>query len=118
MLRKLVQMLPLVLGGGVGCVLAYGQTGAGKTHTMEALEARIAHAIFPAAEALSERFLASQGVNSLPQDERGEKNIFELSVSFLELLGKRAADLIDVPEGEDAEGNALRKEVAVHENKV
>ena len=109
-------MLNLVLGGGVGCVLAYGQTGAGKTYTMEALEKSIARDIFGVAEQLSARFLASHGTSDEPATN--PKNVFELSVSFLELLGKRASDLVDEPESVDEEGNQVRKEVAVHENKV
>ena len=104
----------------------------GAHETMEALEQRIARDIFPVAERLSARFVESHASDPAPStsetpeadvaglslEEKEGKNIFELSVSFLELLGKRATDLVDVPEGMDMEGNALRKEVAVHENKV
>lgn len=117
---RATDMLSLVLNGGVGCVLAYGQTGAGKTHTMEALEARVANDLFPKAEELSQKFLESHTSHSSKTEDEGErKNIFEISASFLELLNKRATDLLDVPEEEVGEdGYAARKEVLIHENKV
>ena len=46
--------------------------------------------------------------------------MFEFNVTFLELLGKRAVDLLEPPEGlpVDAQGNPVRKEVPIHEDKV
>ena len=114
---RATDMLTLVLNGGVGCVLAYGQTGAGKTHTMEAIEARVARDLFPLAEEMSKKFLESSGMTAGGDKE----SVFEISVSFLELLNKKATDLLDVQqqEGEDTEdGYAARKEVLIHENKV
>lgn len=39
-------MIPLVLAGGVAAILAYGQTGTGKTYSMTSLELSIAHDLF------------------------------------------------------------------------
>lgn len=135
-------MIDLVLGGGVGCILAYGQTGglastllsilvssclkgSGKTFTMEALEQYIAQDIFPAAEAVSARLLASQShipsssdipdVSMLTIDTPSHsKNVFEITATFLELLGKKATDLLQV-----AAGNYIvPMEVPIMENRV
>ena len=89
---------------------------------MEAIEHRVARDIFPAAEALSARFLASESVTPPASSEakaENQKNIFEFTVTFLELLGKTASDLTDSAEqGRDDEGTIIRKEVQVMENKV
>ena len=47
-------------------------------------------------------------------------DVFEFSVTFLELLGKRAVDLLEPSEGlaVDESGNPVRKEVLIHEDKV
>ncbi|KDQ13304.1 hypothetical protein BOTBODRAFT_160588 [Botryobasidium botryosum FD-172 SS1] len=117
-------MINLALGGGVGCVLAYGQTGAGKTYTMESLERRLALDLFPAAEALSARFLASQGDQpgqsaTSESPSSVQECIFSFSVTFLELLGKRATDLVSPSAGDTADGTApSAKEVMIHENKL
>lgn len=96
---------------------------------MEALEQCIARDIFYAAEALSARLLESQGKapshdakvvveEASHADDPPVKgnNVFELTVTFLELLGKHAYDLVDSV-GDD-EGNVVRKLVNIHENKV
>ena len=87
---------------------------------MEALEHRIARDLFPASEAASTRFRASQGeeVEAPDAATAATRSIFEITATFLELLGKRATDLIAPPEGQDDEGEVIRKEVHIHENKV
>ena len=47
-------------------------------------------------------------------------DVFQFSVTFLELLGKRAVDLLEPSEGVpvDEGGNPVRKEVLIHEDKV
>ncbi|KAI0087128.1 P-loop containing nucleoside triphosphate hydrolase protein [Irpex rosettiformis] len=105
-----LDMIPLALAGGTSCILAYGQTGSGKTYTMEALEYRVARDLFVAAEAIGTQLLtAEHGVD-----------IFEFNVTFLELLGKRASDLLEPIDGlaMDEQGVFIRKEIAVHEDKV
>ncbi|KAJ7289191.1 P-loop containing nucleoside triphosphate hydrolase protein [Mycena rebaudengoi] len=108
-------MLSLVLSGGVGCVLAYGQTGSGKTHTMEGIEHRVARDIFDHAQAMGKRMLLAQdgeGANA----ETGD--IFEFGVTFLELLGKRASDLLESTENVDTQGNPLRTDIVISEDTV
>jgi kinesin family protein 2/24 len=103
---------------------------------MEALEKCIAKDIFPAADTLSERLRASQGQTtdtSLPDVaslnlqgdavKESSKSVFEISVSFVELLGKKATDLLAVA---NAEANAADgvpgaeaiPDVPIMENKV
>ena len=120
-------MIPLALSSGIACILAYGQTGSGKTYTMEALEHRIARDLFVAAKVIGDRLLraeqaakASSSESAEVSDEVKETGVFEFHVSFLELLGKRAVDLLEPAEGlpVDAQGNPVRKEVPIHEDKV
>lgn len=92
-------------------MLAYGQTGSGKTFTMEGLEERIARDIFSAAHTAATRLLALEANHDAEQDAA---DMFEISVSFLELLGKRATDLVEQGDSE----NPVRKEVAINEDKV
>ncbi|KAF7981278.1 hypothetical protein HWV62_34179 [Athelia sp. TMB] len=94
-------MLNLVLSGGIGCVVAYGQTGSGKTYTM-----------FDTAKSVGKRLLDSEGTNS-----SDGSSVFEFSVSFLELLGKRASDLVASHEM-DSDGEPIRQEIVIRENKV
>jgi kinesin family protein 2/24 len=108
-------MLSLVLSGGVGCVLAYGQTGSGKTYTMESVEHRIARDLFDKARVMGKRLLLAQG-GEHPASETGD--IFEFNVTFLELLGKHASDLLESTTEVDALGNPIRSEVSVREDKV
>ncbi|KZT22519.1 P-loop containing nucleoside triphosphate hydrolase protein [Neolentinus lepideus HHB14362 ss-1] len=103
-------LLTLVLSGGISCILAYGQTGSGKTFTMEGLEHRIARDLFTVAEIMGKRFAEAEGVE--------DHDIFEFGVTFLELLGKHASDLVEPPEDVDAKGEPVRKEVAIQENKA
>ena len=104
-------------------------TGSGKTYTMEALEQRIARDIFPAAEVLSARFLATHnthgGQNTTEPNTIGTtKSIFKITVTFLELLGKKATDLLAVArmENDDTQDESVSdeapKEVPIIENKV
>ncbi|KAJ7352329.1 P-loop containing nucleoside triphosphate hydrolase protein [Mycena albidolilacea] len=106
-------ILTLALSGGVACILAYGQTGSGKTFTMESLEHRIARDLFDHARALGERLLLAQG---RMVDASNAAGVFEISAIFLELMGKRASDLLEATETVDAQGNSLRAEVPIRED--
>ncbi|KAJ7122056.1 P-loop containing nucleoside triphosphate hydrolase protein [Mycena crocata] len=108
-------MLSLALSGGVGCILAYGQTGSGKTYTMESIEHRVARDLFEQARVVGKRLLEAQRGDS---GTAPTGDIFEFSVTFLELLGKHASDLLESTEAVDAEGNPVRTEIAVREDKV
>ncbi|KAJ7646606.1 P-loop containing nucleoside triphosphate hydrolase protein [Roridomyces roridus] len=108
-------MLSLALSGGVGCILAYGQTGSGKTYTMESVEHRVARDLFERARIMGKKFIASQGGDH-PAAETGD--IFEFGVTFLELLGKSASDLLETTEQVDEQGNPVRTEIAVREDKI
>ncbi|KAK0225394.1 P-loop containing nucleoside triphosphate hydrolase protein [Armillaria fumosa] len=101
-------LLHLALSGGVGCILAYGQTSSGKTYTMEGIESRIARDLFDAARVVGNRL--SYGQN--------EADFFEFSVTFLELLGKHATDLVEPSDKVDASGNIVRRDIAIHEDKA
>jgi kinesin family member 2/24 len=119
-------MIPLALSSGIACILAYGQTGSGKTYTMEALEHRVARDLFIAARHVGARLLRAEEQAKTKVDEGdtsalvNPSDVFEFSVTFLELLGKRAVDLLESPEGlpVDAQGNPIRKEVPIHEDRV
>lgn len=78
--------MALALSGGVGCVLAYGQTSSGKTYTMEGIESCISRDLFDTARAIGKRLAPD-----VPENE----DLFEFTVTFLELLGKRSTDLVD-----------------------
>ena len=93
-------MIPLALSSGIACILAYGQTGSGKTYTMEALEHRIARDLFVAARHVGAKLLdadkQAQGEESTGESVyKDPLDVFEFSVSFMELLGKRGADLLE-----------------------
>ncbi|KAJ7031001.1 P-loop containing nucleoside triphosphate hydrolase protein [Mycena alexandri] len=107
-------MLSLALSGGVGCILAYGQTGSGKTYTMESVEHRVARDLFDQARVVGKHLLLAQGGD--PAAEAGD--VFEFSVTFLELLGKHASDLLESTEEVDAQGNPVRTDIPVREDKV
>ncbi|KAJ7273760.1 P-loop containing nucleoside triphosphate hydrolase protein [Mycena rebaudengoi] len=105
-------ILTLVLSGGVGCIMAYGQTASGKTYTMEGIEHRIARDLFKHARVVGARWLLAQG--DAPHADANANNIedvFEFNVTFVELLGNE-------PESLDAHGNPVRKEIPVREDKV
>lgn len=124
-------MIKLALSSGTACILAYGQTGSGKTFTMEGLEYRVARDLFATAERVAARMsrlsaapqdaedtAAASEVSDTPAAKCGD--VFEFSVTFLELLGKHAVDLLEPGEGlpVDASGNPIRKEVVINEDKV
>ncbi|KAF7315964.1 Kinesin-like protein [Mycena indigotica] len=111
-------LLSLSLSGGVACILAYGQTGSGKTYTMESIEHHIARDLFDVARTVGKRFVQAQGSETAltPEVESGE--IFEFNVTFLELLGKHASDLLETTDKFDEQGNPIRTEIAVREDKV
>ncbi|KAJ6594589.1 P-loop containing nucleoside triphosphate hydrolase protein [Mycena capillaripes] len=108
-------MLSLALSGGVSCILAYGQTGSGKTYTMESIEHRVARDLFNQAQVVGKRLLLAQG-GGAAGTEPGD--IFEFNVTFLELLGKHASDLLEATTEVDAQGNPVRTEISVREDKV
>lgn len=125
-----MQIIPLALANGTACILAYGQTGTGKTYTMEALEYRIARDLFIAAKRIGEDLLQAERKATLDgestedagkrDEEVGGGGVFEFNVTFLELLGKRVVDLLEPVEGLplDEQGNPIRKEVPINEDKV
>ncbi|KAF7307818.1 Kinesin-like protein [Mycena kentingensis (nom. inval.)] len=79
-------LFQLAMQGGVGCVLAYGQTSAGKTYSMLGIELALARDLFaclPAAE-------------------------FEVEATFLELLGTKARDLMCT--GEESKTIEIRED--------
>ncbi|KAJ3412363.1 hypothetical protein HDV05_000837 [Chytridiales sp. JEL 0842] len=79
-------LIPLVLGGGVGALFAYGQTGSGKTFTMTAIEELIARDLFDMAREY--RLSQDGGSDSSPTGD------FEIKVSFFEIFGNHARDLL------------------------
>ena len=143
-------MIQLGLSCGTACILAYGQTGSGKTYTMEGLETRIARDLFVVADHLAARLSDSDSdAGAEGGEEEGKKegkkidleegkteqnlktgnetakkathhDVFQFSVTFLELLGKRAVDLLEPDAGLplDDGGSPVRSEVLIHEDKV
>ncbi|KAJ7049968.1 P-loop containing nucleoside triphosphate hydrolase protein [Mycena amicta] len=111
-------LLSLSLSGGVSCILAYGQTGSGKTYTMESIEHRVARDLFGMARAVGKRFVQAQGTDTTSSHQVETGDIFEFNVTFLELIGKHASDLLEVTEKVDEQGNPVRTEIAVREDKV
>lgn len=83
-------LVQLALDGGVACVLAYGQTSAGKTYSMTALELAIAHDLF----------------TLIPADAQ-----IEVQATFLELLGNKARDLMSA-------SDAVGDNVEIREDEV
>lgn len=119
-----VQLLNMAPSGGTACILAYGQTWSGKTYTMDALEHRVARDLFEVARVIARQFREAEqrGSGSTVDTAEGdnEEGMFEFNASFLELLGKRAVDLLQPTDGFplDSRGNPVRTEVAIQENKV
>ncbi|KAF7305736.1 Kinesin-like protein [Mycena chlorophos] len=111
-------LLSLSLSGGVACILAYGQTGTGKTFTMESIEHRVARDLFNTARTVGKRFIQAHGTDNTTSPELETGDIFEFRVTFLELLGKHASDLLAVTDKVDEQGNPIRTEVAVREDAV
>jgi kinesin family member 2/24 len=93
--------------------LAYGQTSSGKTFTMEGLEHRIACDLFDTAKSTGKRLLSSE-----KSGDADGSDVFKVSVTFLELLGKYATDLVEPGTKVDSQGNPVRKEVPIREDKV
>jgi kinesin family protein 2/24 len=83
---------------------------------MESVEHRIARDLFDQARIVGKRLLLAQGGDVPTGAESGD--IFEFNVTFLELLGKHASDLLETTEEVDAQGNPVRTEIAVREDKV
>jgi kinesin family protein 2/24 len=96
--------------------MAYGQTGSGKTFTMEGLEHCIARDLFDIAKATGRRLLFSEKSGNV--DDIDGSGVFEFSVTFLELLGKYATDLVEQSGEVDEQGNPVRHEVPIREDKV
>lgn len=118
-------MVPLVVSGGIACILAYGQTSTGKTYTMSALELAIARDIFAGLEDKGQKLLQSSTQRAfdayfwLSDDlpfvvNRPGTEAFEITVTFLEVVGKAVYDLSVPNPGIESE----RKVVDVSENKV
>ena len=92
---------------------------------MEALEYRIARDLFVAAERIggqlleAERKARGSAEDLIPEISDGTQ-VFEFTATFLELLGKRAVDLLEPVDGLplDDQGNPIRKEIPVQEDKV
>jgi kinesin family member 2/24 len=89
---------------------------------MEALEYRIARDLFIAAERIGLQLLETerQASAATPQEDQLTGDVFEFSVTFLELLGKRVVDLLEPIDALpiDEQGNPIRKEVPINEDKV
>jgi hypothetical protein len=83
---------------------------------MESLEQRIADGIFEVAEVEAKKHLAAEAAKDI--SERVVDSVFEISVTALELLGKYAVDLVERSDEVDGEGNPVRKEVAIREDRV
>ncbi|KAF7798862.1 hypothetical protein EIP86_010089 [Pleurotus ostreatoroseus] len=118
-------MIKLALSQGTACILAYGQTGSGKTFTMEGLEYRVARDLFATADRVAARLAKLSADEQKPAGSSEAaaakcNDVFEFSVTFLELLGKRAVDLLEPGEGLplDMSGNPIRKEVTINEDKA
>jgi len=79
-----------VLAGGCGAVVAYGQTGAGKTHTSTAMQRRAVAALLAGGAA-------------------------RVAVSFYEVIGDKVADLLAADAGERLDDPLTRSLLAVRE---
>jgi len=94
--------------------LAYCQTGSGKAFTIEGLEHRIARDLFDTGHLIGSRLWAIEQAKTTPVSIQRVDDIFQYSVTFLELLGKHAVDLVEPSKEVDAQ----RNEVAIHKDKV
>ncbi|CAE6475731.1 unnamed protein product [Rhizoctonia solani] len=74
-------LLETVLGGGVGCILAYGQT-----YTISSLEEIISRSIFTRAQ--------SYASSRFPNSHIPPQDVFTVGISLYELLGNKATDLL------------------------
>lgn len=78
---------------------------------MESLEHSIARDLFPAADSFAAKFYSSSSEDlDAPEFLQGT-DVFEFHVTFLELLGKNARDLVGVPLPKDGEGEDDTDEV-------
>lgn len=68
---------------------------------------------FCAAGSLGKRLIESEG--NMTKDG---SQVFLFSVAFLELLGRRACDLVAVGQNSNTDGEPARVEIAIRENKV
>lgn len=80
---------------------------------MEGLEHRIARDLFDTAKSTGKRLLSSE-----KSGDSDGGDVFKVSVTFLELLGKYATDLVEPGTEVDSQGNPVRKEVPIREDKV
>ncbi|KAF9001972.1 P-loop containing nucleoside triphosphate hydrolase protein [Cyathus striatus] len=114
-------MIPLVLSGGIACILAYGQTGTGKTFSITSIEKAISTELFKAAAIAGSQAKMRAGVKydadvsivQAPTTNGDGNDAFEISVSFMEMIGKSAYDLT-VIESTDEE----RKPINISEDKM
>lgn len=85
---------------------------------MEGIESRVARDLFDTARTVGNKFLSThQGLVSPDAIPSGE-DVFEFTVTFLELLGKHATDLVG-PSGEKGDTeDFVRREVAINEDKA
>ncbi|KAF8523516.1 P-loop containing nucleoside triphosphate hydrolase protein [Hysterangium stoloniferum] len=131
-------MIPLVISGGVVSILAYGQTGTGKTYSMTFLELAIARDLFRHAakvgsdmkaqvssktSSLSSTSLETDFTYSKGGGDGDGSEAFEITANCLEITGKAVYDLaVDNGEkkplviGEDKLGKVRPKLVTVRVN--
>lgn len=81
---------------------------------MEGLEHRIARDIFESGKVVGKRLLESVAGRT---DEDGS-SVLEFTVTFLELLGRYASDLVEPSSEVDEQGNFMRKKISIREDKV
>ena len=88
-----------MLAGQYVCVMAYGQTGAGKTHTMHGGKSELGVVQLAVGELLDEaRALTSE------RALRGESLEVRFEASLLEIYNERVLDLNPLPEDKSAGG--------------
>jgi kinesin family member 2/24 len=83
---------------------------------MEGVEHRIARDLFDVAKNIGKRLLFGEK-GGIVGDADGS-GVFEFSVTFLELLGRYATDLVGSSTEIDTQGNPVRKEVTIREDNV
>ncbi|KAJ7587026.1 P-loop containing nucleoside triphosphate hydrolase protein [Mycena floridula] len=114
---KANDVLPLVLSGGIGCVLAYSQTGSGKTYSMLGIESCVARDLFDIAQAVGKKLLSKERGEAIDNEEAA--NVFEFSVTFLEILGRRVTDLLEPFTALDEAGYPVgTTDIAIREDKL
>lgn len=85
---------------------------------MESIEHRVARDLFDHARVVGRRLQAQDGISVPGINDTDKGDIFEFHVTFLELIGKRATDLVEPSTEVDTNGNPIRSGVAIHEDKV